>query len=414
MSSAAVSNPERAQTPRVPSHPLETGATPILERRVSHSMQDVASGSHSARSGENANRNDDEFVALNDLVVARSFAGLLAANGLDSLDALFRAGSGESLRKAGLGGWRERIRLTLRRDKEEELRDCACGSLEEPRACACGSLEGPRPWACGSFDVTVYLKRYTHPPRSASRGAIRAAPDCRSLAGVEWYWLRRLAADGIPAPRPVALGEELAAGREIRSVLVMTAVGGDALERVLAEPDALDPRRIRGLAPPLAELVGRFHRLGYVHRDLYLSHVFFDATQKDEAGLSLIDLQRVMRPATRCSYRIVKDLASLNFSTPSGRVTTTERLRWLRRYLESNALPFSSRLAGERESPLVDKPPVAPGVGWIRESMGHAIGTRKLDAAGRRLVYRIVGKTLQIQRHQERRATRFAAGSGSR
>jgi len=381
------------------SHRLETGATP--------------SGSHSDPSDEDPDRNDDGFVRLNDLVVSQRFVGLLAANGLDSLDALFRAENGQSLRKAGLGGWRERIRVTLRgaanQPGEPSLLPLSlggrgviglCAAGAEPRACACGSLGEARDGADRSLDVTLYVKRYTRPPRAATRETTRAAPGAQTLAGVEWHWLRRLAEDGIPAPQPVALGEEITGGREARSVLLMTAVPGDALERVLANPDALDARAIRRLVRPMAEMVGKFHRLGYVHRDLYLSHVFLDAAEDDGARLSLIDVQRVMRPATHSAYRIVKDLASLNYSAPVGRVTRTDRLRWLRCYLETNALPTSSKC----ENPLVGKPPVAPG----------GLGTRRLSGAGRRLVYRIVGKSLQIRRHQARREARLAEGSGSR
>jgi hypothetical protein len=109
------------------------------------------------------------------------------------------------------------------------------------------------------------------------------------------------------------------------------------------------------------------HRCGFVHRDLYLSHIFHDAEARPEESLHLIDLQRVHRPRGAGRRWIVKDLAALNYSVPPRLVRRTDRLRWLTYYL----------------------------------------GTPKLDASARRLVYRIVGKTQSIARHDRRRTARW-------
>ena len=124
---------------------------------------------------------------------------------------------------------------------------------------------------------------------------------------------------------------------------------------MVQRPDA-DRLTIQRLITATAALISRLHRQGYIHRDLYLSHVFYDPSSPMERSLRLIDLQRVIRPRWRFRRWIVKDLASLNFSTPSRLVSRTDRVRWLRRYL----------------------------------------GIEKLDASARRLVYRIVGKTQRI------------------
>ena len=188
----------------------------------------------------------------------------------------------------------------------------------------------------------------------------RAGFGARTVAGVEWKWMHRLCEDGIPCARPVALGEELRGGQELRSVLVTEAVAGESLERWTARWNELEKHKTREVLQGVARLVSRFHQKGYIHRDLYLSHIFYDSDAVGEESLRLIDLQRVLRPRWRKERWIVKDLASLSFSAPRHCFSRTDRLRWLRDYL----------------------------------------GAGKLDAAGKRLAYRVIGKTMSIARRE--------------
>ena len=261
--------------------------------------------------------------ARGDLVISEGFETLLRAHGLTSLDALFACSNGERLDKPGLDSWRQRWRLTL-------------DDHGTPR--------------------TFYLKRFLGPPRWALRAMRRSGSGASSLAGNEWEWAQRLTNDGIPCVQAVAFGEELTGSHERRSAILTAGVPGQSLERwVIQRPDA-DRLTIQRLITATADLISRLHGRGYVHRDLYLSHVFYDPAQPIERSLRLIDLQRVIRPRWRFRRWMVKDLAALNFSTPSRLVSRTDRVRWLRRYL----------------------------------------GIEKLDASARRLVYRVVGKTQRI------------------
>ena len=266
-------------------------------------------------------------AALNDLTVHPDYAESLRACGLDSLDRLFAYSAGERLDKPGLDPWRERLRLTLR--------------------------DGERGQA-------FFLKRFLHPPRDARRAVQRSGSGARSLAGNEWAWIQRLTGDGIPCVEAVAYGEEVRKGREVRSAGLTAEAAGRSLEKWVREWGEADRPIVRRLVPATASLISRLHGCGYIHRDLYLSHLFYDPSQPVDRSLRLIDLQRVIRPRWRLRRWIVKDLASLNFSTPSGLVSRSDRLRWLRRYL----------------------------------------GIEKLDASARRLVYRIVGKTQRIAERQ--------------
>lgn len=269
-----------------------------------------------------------------DLTIAEGYEQLLVANGLDSLDALFDLPDAESLSKPGLDAWRERFRLTL-------------GTGGERR--------------------TFYLKRFRDPPPSARRDVQRSGTGASSLAGLEWAWMKRLAADGIECVEPVAFGERLCGGKETRSAILTLAVPGESLECWVGRWGAGDRATIGSLIPTLAAFVARLHERGYVHRDLYLSHIFYDPTRRPETSLHLIDLQRVMRPRRLHRRWIIKDLAALNFSTPRSLVLNTDRLRWLTHYL----------------------------------------GASKLDRSARRLVYRIIGKTRKIARHEEHRTERW-------
>lgn len=276
--------------------------------------------------------------SLNDLQIVSGYRHLLIDRALDSLAALFDVPGAEVLEKSGLEPWRERLRLTL--------------------------VHQGRP-------QTFYLKRYRRPPVAARRGVRRCGWGASSVAGVEWLAMRTLAELGIPTIKPVAFGEELSAGREIRSAILTAAVPGDALERVVAGWDKADRATVRRLIFATADLVSRLHGLGFIHRDLYLSHIFYDAGSPPDQALHLIDLQRVIRPRWRRGRWIVKDLASLNYSAPARWVSRADRVRWLHRYL----------------------------------------GMSKLDSCGKRLVRRVARKTKRIARHDRRRSERFQTGS---
>lgn len=272
----------------------------------------------------------DDFRPLNDLHVRVEYLEMLRSNGLDSLEALFANSVGDDLGKPGLEPWRQRFRLEL---------------------------------AVAGEERTFYLKRFRNPPRYASREVRRSGTKARSVAGLEAAWMRQLDADGVPCAKPVAMGEEFRSGRELRSAILTESVPGVSLERCCAEWNSADASVIRSLIVPLATLVGHLHACGYAHRDLYLSHVFYESGVPPERSLRLIDLQRVLRPKIRKLRWIIKDLASLNYSTPRGLVGNVDRWRWLTAYLRA----------------------------------------LKLDLPVRSLAYRVVGKTHRIARHDRRR-----------
>jgi hypothetical protein len=160
---------------------------------------------------------------------------------------------------------------------------------------------------------------------------------------------------------------------------VIAAVPGESLERWVQRDGWPDQATRARLLRELARITGRMHAHGLVHRDLYLSHVFFDPDAPAEASLRLIDLQRVLRPRTFPTRWFIKDLAALNYSTPPDKASRTDRLRFLCSYLSDRraALTLSADDSEPNRTSLI-----------------------------RRWFYRILGKTQQIARHDRARRHR--------
>ena len=265
---------------------------------------------------------------------------ILTANGLDSLEAFMSAGLGVSLDKPGLASWRRRSRLVL---------------------------GGP-----GGRQHTYYLKCYDCPP--ASKRWARLLGGAELAAGPAAYEVAQMEAlqqADLPALRWAAWGQERDGARELRSFVLSEAVPGEALERWLPGCYEKMSERQRARVRPaiferLAELVRRLHQAGFVHRDLYASHIFIEITPVEEVRLHLIDLQRVFKPRRLRSRWRVKDLAELDYSVPARFASGSDRLRWLGSYLGADQLS--------------------------REQL--------------RLARRIAEKTTRIARHDERRRQR--------
>jgi tRNA A-37 threonylcarbamoyl transferase component Bud32 len=213
-----------------------------------------------------------------------ALADLAAAHGLDTVEGAFAFGAGEDLHKPGLGA---------RRRTAVALTD---GSGATHR---------------------LYLKRYGRPPLLRRlRRALRAGRPA-SPARIEHDNILAARRAGVPTMRVVAFGEE-PAGAGGRSYLLVAAVPGDALERcgeAFCGRHAGAPQAA-AFTRALARLVRRLHAAGFVHRDLYASHVFLDEAAGPEA-LYLIDLARMFAPRRRRFRWRVKDLAQLAYSMPA-------------------------------------------------------------------------------------------------
>ncbi len=208
----------------------------------------------------------------------------LADRGLDTVDGAFAFDAGEDLDKPGLGS-RRRTRLAI-------------------------------PDAHGR-EHTVYLKRYGPPTPGQCLAALRRHGHPWPPGRIEYENVRRARLAGVPTMRAPLWGQD-GGPTGGRSYVVVTAVAGDAMERCFADflRRHVGDGAVEDVTGRLAELVRTLHRAGYVHRDLYASHVFLDESH-GAVRLHLIDLARMFRPRLRLRRWLVKDLAALKFSMPA-------------------------------------------------------------------------------------------------
>jgi len=217
--------------------------------------------------------------------VGEELLAALRREGLDGVDRAFAYRQGADLDKPGLGR-RRRTRIEIATDD-------------------------------GRTHV-LYLKRYG---RQAVLAALRrwlTHGRRASAARIEYENILAAREAGVPTMRAAAWGAEPCPIGALRSYLIVTAVPGEAMERCFEAFLARhgDDGRAAEVTIGLARLVRALHDAGYVHRDLYASHVFLD----DAGGpptLHLIDLARMFRPRLRTARWYVRDLAQLKHSMPA-------------------------------------------------------------------------------------------------
>lgn len=185
---------------------------------------------------------------------------------------------------------------------------------------------------------TFYIKRhgrsswkeYVKPWLQGQKPLLGAQP--------EWDALLAFHAQGLPTMTPVACGRMSG-----RSFLITEGLEGcDKLSALLHDANHSEQER-RRIIGHVADIARQMHTGGLHHQDFYLGHFLQERAPKPEQSpkLYVIDLGRVRPHGPFFARRwIVKDLAELNYSASSAR--TTERLRFLRRYL-NRPLEFADR-----------------------------------------------------------------------
>jgi len=212
---------------------------------------------------------------------------MLAEAGLDTVEGAFAYSSGRDITVMGLGH-RQRWKLTL------------SDPAGQPRL--------------------LFMKRYGREPLKWRLQRRLTYGRGGSPASVELNNIHAAHVAGVPTIDQAAGGHEPGAAGARRSYIIMTAVAGQALEQCAEGFVALHgpgSREVSQLTRDLAQLVRRFHQAGYVHRDLYASHIFM-VSRPGGVELRLIDLARMFAPSWRRFRWRVKDLAQLKYSMPPG------------------------------------------------------------------------------------------------
>jgi tRNA A-37 threonylcarbamoyl transferase component Bud32 len=245
------------------------------------------------------------LVRAGDIQIEPRVKEILEKAGLGSFREIINCSSGKSLRKPGLQSYRDRVRL--------ELTD-----------------------QTGNRRV-FFLKRYVRPP---VREQLRRLWESRGAHGTAWreaHFARELARQGIATLRTVAFGEQMRGKLEQASFVMTAEVRGESLEqlanRAAADPTAVPSWRDRvEIIRQLALITRRLHENGFFHRDLYLCHLFLTRNADGGIVLQLIDLARMIEKPWSGRRWMVKDLASLEYSSPQGLVTRADRVRFLYYY----------------------------------------------------------------------------------
>ena len=185
----------------------------------------------------------------------------------------------------------------------------------------------------------IYLKHF-HNPSPAHRLMRRLGG---SDAMREMKFSRYLAGHGVPTAPALAAachdGVEWLATQAVAPAQPADTWHDDQLQR--GEPGK---RLIRSAIVQLARLVGRMHAAGVIHRDLHCGNILVD-TAEGAAGrvrLVLTDLHRAHRRGRLSRRAMAANLAQL-FHDRYYFTTRTDRLRFLRHYLQTVNAPGSLR-----------------------------------------------------------------------
>jgi hypothetical protein len=242
----------------------------------------------------------DEFVKISQgFHVRKDFVDCFRKLGLENMDGIFSFSNGKNLTKDNLAAFRERIMF----------------ETNNPKA-------------------ALFLKRYQNISKLTqlknwfSRRKKISAMDC-DLESAEI--LRKF---GINTPQTIAFGRQWEGFFEKRSFIITEKIPDSfSLEQKL-------PKKDKNFIESLAAFVRKFHNTGFRHRDLYFCHIFCNP----KGEFTLIDLNRVFRPAIFSQRYLIKDLAQLCYSAPGEVFTKTDRLRFFLAYLRKNKLSKKDKI----------------------------------------------------------------------
>lgn len=163
-----------------------------------------------------------------------------------------------------------------------------------------------------------------------------------------WRLANALLNRQIPTARPLAVVEKRRLGRPVDAFLITEAIQHahdlDALLTLqLREMREDQARRLkRELTEALVRVLRRLHERGFAHRDLKASNVMvqWDAASDQEPRVLLVDLDGLRQVRHTSAKAEIRALARLNASVDHcRRLTRTDRLRFLKRYLARPGRP---------------------------------------------------------------------------
>jgi heptose I phosphotransferase len=183
---------------------------------------------------------------------------------------------------------------------------------------------------CGRVGGEELFLKHFHPQSAGQRlaRAVGLSDACR-----EMRLSRHLNAHGVAAPRALAAacadGVEWVATVALKNVEAATDWHARQLERGPA-----GRREVQRAIVALAQLVGRMHAAGVIHRDLHCGNILV-RTDTPAPAVVLTDLHRAHKRRTLSRRARAANLAHL-LHDRRGHTTRTERLRFLKHYLAAS------------------------------------------------------------------------------
>lgn len=216
--------------------------------------------------------------------------------------------------------------------------------------------------------MVLYMKRYEREPLAWRLRRLLTYGVGRSPASVEMQNVRGANEANLPTIRYAYYQEQRDILGARRSYILLSEVPGVALEHCAKDflsRAAGSPSQVEDFTQRLADLVARLHRSGYVHRDLYTSHIYMDNAD-GRMQLYLIDVARMFRPRCRVLRWRVKDLAQLKYSMPTSWVQghwETFLQEYLRRLGVKNGRHYAARVDAKvaKMRRRIGEFPAAPG-----------------------------------------------------
>lgn len=233
----------------------------------------------------------------------------------------------------------------------------------------------------GNGKLIIYLKRHWQFPWMRRQLARLWPHEAWTPAVQEWHNLQWAKEQHIRVPEPLAVGQFIGPGSELKSFLAIKELAGMmALHQAIPLAYSIMPAAQfnswkQQVFLQMAHTARRLHSLHRYHKDLYLCHFYVNTPQTHEVlpgELTLIDFHRLAHHRWFTWRWQVKDLAQLIYSTwgvagitdddrdylfhaYTGNKSLSQSTRWLyqatmlkaRRYAHHNGIAVARQEAGK-------------------------------------------------------------------
>ena len=274
-----------------------------------------------------------KFIETSDsFFVDQDYKKTFSELGLTSIDTIFSFNAAKNLTKNNLARYRSRLQFEINSPTwlghPGQDSSCKYGLAILAKIPVANHGQDARATPGRPCHITLFLKRYDRPSILVQLRNWLSHRSRKSCSLIEFEQINELAAAGINTPKIVSYGQQWGIFFEKRSFIITEKIpNAESLERKLPSfftgPATTEDLKLRrDFIARLAGFVKKLHETNFRHRDLYLSHIFYD----DKGKFHLIDLARVFKPIVWHQRFRIKDIAQLYYSAPAKYFSNTARL----------------------------------------------------------------------------------------